>query len=263
MNIKPEKFVFTVHSPSYAQLTVVREKSSFGMGFDPDKVSSCLCANTGQTILLKMVHRLGFYASPRFEIEQFHEPEEDVAIRVNAKGSDLPSTWEPLSVEEKELAAWAAGSQAKNGLGIFSQLPTGRYALVRTAIKQQLPKVIKEMERPINNLLLRVEPCYINIFGPGPGRPSLDRPLLGVPVLHMQGGKRAQILFFSMTGEHNVIEQASWDDSKELLLIIPYEGELIIDNMAGFHDEREAMQNWRDKQAPALINWLLNQPNNL
>ncbi len=236
---------FTVRSSRCAVLEVAHDSSSFGLTRDPNQR-----------------HGFGLRAAPRYRIIQPFSPDErwDFAPRTTAE--DVPDAWTPTTELERRIEAWAADCGATRGLSVLTALPRGRYALVKTVRRPLAPdRVLMGNElvvRPPHVLVLRQEePWYVGIVGAKRGEPpALDQPLVGVVVLNYVGTFGWQGLVLFTPAAHASAETTA---GKDLLIVIPLSGELVLDNLAGFDPEweRRSLDRWQRHQAPGLESWLV------
>ncbi len=234
---------FSVVSFFEARLEIERRDSPFGLVVSP-----------------RQEHGLGMRDAPRFRVVQPFDPDAGWRFEPRTSGLDVPDTWSPRDETERLLADWLAGTSATRGRSVFRALPRGRYRLVRCRRPVLAPaKVLMGNDlvpRPANVRVLRQEePLFAGIVGAAASEPPcLDQPLVGLAVLNYVGAFSWQGLVFFPPAAH--LSPAT-EPGGDLVLVIPLEGELVIDNLGGLNAEWEriSLERWQERYVPLFQSW--------
>lgn len=243
---------FEVVSARIARLTITEPASSFGLTLDR-KLQN---------------HQLGFRDLPLYRLEQPLSPDDAWEVVPNPAGRLVEDAWraELGNDIEKRYTAWAAGCRATYGLSLLGLLPAGTYLLVRSPRQPvEAARILLGNERvdarPSMRVLRDHRPVYALIAGPRPeAPPSLNQPLLGLVVLNYVGASWMHGVLFFQFAVPSVDDAANNGD---LLLIVPVEGEMIIDNMGFFSeaDEKLSRERWRDDLSGGFAHWCAGDDN--
>ncbi len=239
----PTDIRFQVDSPSRARLHVLRHDGPYGLVTSP-----------------RQEHGLGVRLDPRFRVLQPFNPDDGWRFEPREQARDVPDSWSPGGDMEQDLARWARGSAAVRGLSVLTDLPRGRYLLLRCSRSPGAPEKVLMgndlIPRPPNVRVLRQEePIFAGIVGAAAGQPPcLDQPLLGLAVLNYVGSFSWQGLLFFPPAAHR---PSGVQARGPLLLVVPLDGELVLDNMAGFNPEweRTSLGRWRERYVPMFESW--------
>jgi hypothetical protein len=216
---------FRILSRRVAKLEILGSENPFGL----EKTSP------------KQIHQLGFRGAPLYFLQQPFSADEGWAVWPNSLGKHTPDE-APATRSELSFANWSDGS-AVHGFSLLRFLPVGNYYLVRSSLAARSKEFVyvgNEAVRATPNMRVLLdgeETVHASIIGSRPdAAPDLDQPLLGVVICHATGMSWAKgstqpyqhlVLFFpfadkSENGSH---------DSRDLTLIIPESGELVLDNL--------------------------------
>jgi hypothetical protein len=240
---------FEVLSERLARLTVRCSAGLLGLTRDPSPFQR---------------HRLGLEQAPLYQLAQPLSPDDGWEVTALPSGGfvDVVS---PAPAIDPLYEAWAVGSRARHGHEIVGLLPVGRYLFVRS------PRPLLTTTRvllgnrfvpatPHMRVLRERRPYYACVIGPGTSRaPDLSQPLLSLIILNYAGEASLHgSVFFPFSTPRGDALGASQD----LVLIVPEEGELVVDNMAFFseEEERRSKQAWRDRQAAEFADWCAEEP---
>jgi hypothetical protein len=226
---------FTALSDRVAELQVDGRDSEFGLQLDTSPWQR---------------HRLGFRHAPLYELTQPLSPDDAWDVRPLA-GGRLRARSNPGEAV-RACVRWAATAAtttatAQRSARLLAALPAGRYVVVRSPRQPYgTDHVVLGNERVPSRpyfLALREEPpVYTYLVGTGRG------PWIGTVVLDSVGSGREHEMFgFSF-------DETPGPD-REPLLVIPVEGELVVDNMAAYGSEPHARVAWRDRWAESFVLW--------
>jgi hypothetical protein len=231
-------------SRQLARLEMNRLASPFGLAVDPQK----------------QVHHLGYREAPLFRLEQPFSPDDAWSMTPLPGGRFVPAQQDVGQKLDPAYLDWLHGSAVRRGREIPWLLPPGSYLLVRTAHplnKVQSVMLGNEMVPATPNIrvLREQKPVYSCVLGAQLQEPPvLDHPLVGLAVLNYDGSSRRQgMLFFSSMGP----APRPMPAGQELVLIVPLEGSLVLDNMGAFSAESElqSRQRWKETLAHEFAAW--------
>jgi hypothetical protein len=173
------------------------------------------------------------------------------------QASSAGSFWEWVTGEgSRAFWEWMTGKVADD-LEMPLFLPEGSYALVLTSrplIRSARVLMGNELvRRPSTALMLcDGDPAHALVFGRHT-EPTLNSPLLGVPILNYTGyDSTPGIWFFSLPLASSVPKSVG---ERHPLLIVPLRSELLLDALASFHDSGPSIALWHDEQAQEFIEW--------
>jgi hypothetical protein len=205
-----------------------------------------------------LMHAIGRTNNPRFLMERPYSPDDAWLLTVDPVGdlaSDFPSLPRPVDAEIETFLGMPLGDSAR---GLIHALPTGRYALVRSS-RPLVPKARillgnEYVPAPPNALVLReTDDFYAVAFGACSDlKPNTTGLFVGVALLAYVGNDVMDgIWLFEFSGE---MEPAVAPG--EIVMVLPIEGPLVIDALAGFRkDTSEVKQHWADDRAATFIHW--------
>lgn len=205
-----------------------------------------------------LMHAIGLTNNPRFLMERPYSPDDAWLLTVDPAGGlarDLPSLPCPVDVELEVFLGTSLGDSARE---LIHSLPTGRYALVRSS-RPLVPKARillgnEYVPAPPNALVLReADDFYAVAFGACRDlKPNAAGLFVGVALLAYAGEDAMDgILLFEFSGEVGPAVAPG-----EIVMILPIEGPLVIDALAGFRkDASEVKQQWADDRAATFIHW--------
>jgi len=209
------------------------------------------------------VYQLGLHTAPLYQLVQPLSPDDRWVIEPKSSGALLPQAPSADSSSTRELsdyARWAAGSRAEHAQALLHALPAGSYWLLRCARPTQVvPQMLmgNELVAATPNIqLLRDEPpVYSCVIGPHLAlAPDLNQPLLAVVILNYVGASWLHCAcFFQFVSP----EPAAGGAQRDAVLILPREGELVIDNLGFFsaENELESRRRWREDLAVEFALW--------
>lgn len=238
------KVKFKSLSRQLARLEVNRLASPFGLAVDPRK----------------QIHHLGYHEAPLFRLEQPFSPDDAWSVTPILGGRFAPAQQDVGQKLDPAYLDWLRGSAVCRGLEIPWLLPPGNYLMVRTARplnKAQRVMLGNEMVPATQNIrvLREQKPVYSCVFGAQrQAPPVLDHPLVGLAVLNYNGSTQMQGMLFFSTMEPAARPMPA---GQELVLIIPLDGALVLDNMGFFSAESElqSRQRWNETLAHEFAAW--------
>jgi hypothetical protein len=202
------------------------------------------------------VHEVGVSGAPRWRLSPAASPDDGWSLETLGSGTllarDAPV---PESLEWRYLT-WAEGTRAEAGAALLGALPPGRYLLARATVEPRREAAIllgnEWVPSPENaRVLLDRRPHYAALLGPSASAPPpTDQPLLGLVVLNYVGDSVVDAGLFFAGAEPRPGPAPAGD----LVLVVPVEGELLIDALAGFSSESEerARARWKAQGARGL-----------
>jgi hypothetical protein len=235
---------FEVLSERLARMIVKRSLGRFGLTLDSSPFQR---------------HRLGLSESPLYQLEQPLSPDDGWEVSALPSGAFVDGA-SPAPAIDPLYEAWAVGSRAQHGHELIGLLPIGRYLFVRSPRPLvTATSVVLGNECVAATANMRVlrehEPYYACVIGPDVSTgPDLSQPLLSLVVLNYVGDASLHgSIFFPFSSPRGSTPASTQD----MLLIVPEEGELVMDNLGVFSRERErrAKQAWRDRQAAEFADW--------
>ncbi len=235
------KFKFSKLSVSTAHLEIEQPNSSFGITIAS---TTFLRQRHGERI-----YKIGKKDSPLLFLEQPFSPDDAWNIKINANGEYISDKLSIPKIIEEEYLSWIAKSNI-GGEGIIGVLPTGSYLLLRCSKHPiRTEKVLLRNElvtAPYNTWVLNeTKPIYMCIIGDNKeSSPKLNQPLIGVSILNYVGNSSMHgVIFFPYI--NSSVE--NFVNEKDLILIIPMQGELVINAMEYFSSEEEkkkSLEQW-------------------
>ena len=217
-----------------AELTVPPRPSAFGL----------------RTAGSPAVHEVGVHGAPRWKLRQPLSPDDAWELETLPTGKLLSAKRTVPEELEWAYLTWAEGTRAESGAAVLWALPPGRYLLVRSgrALRAE-PQVLLGNERvaaPANaRVLIDERPFYGLALGHHPAAaPGTASPLLGVAVLNYVGSwTMSGVLFFDCVPRQG---DAVAEPSGDLVLVVPAQGDLVIDALAEFSAKHSAqsMDDW-------------------
>jgi hypothetical protein len=211
------------------------------------------------------IHKVGFTDAPLFEVEQPWAADDGWDVRSIASGRGVESQSFVGEEVGEAFASWRTGSRVASGSAVLHYLPAGSYLLVRSGLTPAQGEWLD-----IGNDCVKATPSMRDLVRNGPvdavlvgaplhQPPRLDVPLIGIPILNHSGVSFAAgsdaphqhgIVFLPFALGDGVTRSGTGD----LILVIPADGELIIDNLGTFDadDERESRHRWKEEFLPAF-----------
>lgn len=226
-----------------------------------DRIKLVNITATTETIQLqdnRGIHELGFVGQPLFSIELPPSPDDAIELDFKPEGRKIPRL-APNGDDDTELLSWAEGTRGVDDLScILRHLPTGDYMFIRSdrsPLKAQEVQMGNELVSAPPHIcsLLQNEEQVVLIIGDKKDQLCIvDQPLVGVPILNYNGGSAQDGVWFFPLGEKGI------PDERELLLILPVTGPLIIDLMGRFskEDALRCQARWARTRALALAQCL-------
>jgi hypothetical protein len=211
------------------------------------------------------VHQVGLTDAPVYKIDRPLAPDEGWIVDVDPKGGFVGSGSFSDAAFEKAFTAWNRGSRATTGNRVLEMLPEGSYRLVRS---KRTPEAVEPFY--LGNEDVPLTPNLGELVGEGPvhacvvgaptdAPPNLNCPLVGVVLLNYMGAtvegstekwQHGLLLFpFGKRGESSTAGSES-----DLLVVIPEDGALVIDNLQGYSAplEAAARKRWKESFAGAF-----------
>ncbi|OJH33947.1 hypothetical protein [Cystobacter ferrugineus] len=236
---------FRVMSRKVARLKVTRADGSFGLMTDSRT----------------QVHQLGYRNGPLYRLTQPYSPDDAWTVDSILSGKCIQDPGEVGHEQEQPWSQWLDGSLATRGHGLLQALPQGEYLLVRTSRpRHRLERVLlgNELVPATPNIvgLREKKPVYSCVIGPRRNEePQVNHTLIGLTILNYTGSSRMQgMLFFSFEDSRR---DNSGSTGTEVVLSIPMDGELVVDNMGFFSrsEEVESRRRWRDELVLQFGDW--------
>jgi hypothetical protein len=234
--------VFTPLSPRIASLVVEASAGALGLTLDRRLQD----------------HRLGLREAPAYRVAQPFSPDDGWVIAPQPNGRLLDENGgTPTALTG--YAAWAAGSCALHGNSLIDQLPNGRYLVVRSPRRPIAAERVllgnEFVEAPPNVQVLQDQPpvyaCVIGAQSDSP--PDLSQPLLGLAILNYVGESWMHgVVFFQLSASGDV-----GGDGRDIVLVIPADGELVIDNLGLVSPDggNGARSRWSDEVVGGFAQW--------
>ncbi|HET9621861.1 MAG TPA: hypothetical protein VFP84_10860 [Kofleriaceae bacterium] len=235
---------FTRHSTHVATWTVAQPEPGFGVAHAPGSQQ----------------YDLGFHGRPRYQLDQPYSPDDGWEITPLPAGTlitDMPHG-DANGVAAREYAMWSSGWGSSDDLALLERLPAATYTLVRCRRPLANPAQVllgneRIATRPYFRVLNPDPPVYSLIIGAdSTSAPTGPGPLLGFAILNYVGDSWMHgLLFFQYTASRTA---AASDDR---LLIIPTDGELVVDNMSAFSAEGElrSKAQWQAQTSMQFARW--------
>ncbi|MBI4861623.1 MAG: hypothetical protein HY815_15380 [Candidatus Riflebacteria bacterium] len=207
----------------------------------------------GLTTPRPFVHRLGFRDSPLYAVDQPPSPDDGWGFEPLPDGRRVASVDESGTPLEGGYLPWVTGSRVTAGHTALKLLPAGLYLLVRSPLSPRIEKEVafgNEIVPATPNVRVLLDErsaCSLVVGAPADVAPDLAQPLIGLTILSYQGPPTpVGILFFPCATPG----PADPGESRDLLLVVPVTGELVLDSMGhavGLRDNSRVV--WQERAA--------------
>lgn len=240
------KVSFDILNPQLLRFEVERRTAPFGLTMDRKL----------------QIHHLGYREAPLYALQQpFSVTTEEWTVDPLPSGRFIDAQQDVGLDMDPAYLDWFGSSGVSQGWNVPWSLPAGSYFMVQSVRRPMRTEAMLMgnlfVPATPNARALSVEddPIAAFAFGAdGRSAPCFDQPLLGFVVLNSTGIRRMEEVFF-----FNVLRPVSTEvrAGQELVLIIPREGELVINNMDYFPDgSRNAyLERWKASLADAFVSW--------